>query len=574
MNNSILFLDGVGDYSIIQETNRFNTADFNILILANILKKVGFEIKYVDARTDTFTRNKLYAIIKSFKPSKIVISANLDNIEHIRRLLIKQILVCNQVILLSRNYDLGWIDNINDIKINDIINIDEKYSLQQFIDPNILEHFFQNGSIKYEISRYNLTKKSVVPDWNLINNITDYIPELNIGSGCNRKCSFCSIADSRVEFRDIDSVMIEIEYLLDNGVQYFHIANHSFSTDLSYMKQFCHRIIHKFKNRDFVWSCYGIPENLLTDTEIFKLLKEAKLSRIELSIESGSESILKRYNIYSNRSTIIDVVNNAVKNNITSIVGHLIIGGPFESKRTISETLSLVKKLIKTAPGFIEFKTSFWYPDYNSLICQNIGNYGIKLNKQFHKRGVRKIHCMGGTKYLSSIELIEFKQKLMKKITLLMKTSIYRLSPKNRAEHINLYEKGLTTQYYFNFLSKSTTSLLYYLRYRNRFLKFSWEIDDEIDNWAPLVTTKITKYKGKNILVYDNLLSKENKSPILEITRSESLMVNLADGTRALKEIVSCFSQVTNNRMKRNNILKFYKKLEVFDLALFTKVLK
>ena len=571
MNNCVFFLDGVGDYSVVQKINRIKVPNNYFPFLSYLLKKYGFEVKYIDARSNIFSKEYLINIITEQKPISILINTNYDNIQHITRLNIKESYNDINVVLFSDNFDLNWLSHVGEVTIDHFIISDKSIDISDFI-RRILQHLIPinnalSGNLK-DISHLSVDK--LVSDWTFIDDLSGYSIELNVASGCPRKCSFCSIACTEVKFRDIDLVINEIEFLLNNGIQYFHVANHSFTTDLSYVEIFCTKLIAKFNDKDFLWSCFGLPEYLYKENYIFKLLKESKLGRIELSIESGSRDILQQYDINLNKEIITEVIKNTIENDITSILGHIIIGSSKESKNSLNETFEFIQQLINISSGYIEFNISFIHPDVGSSLY----NTEDPSFERFSKRNIRKLGCMHDTEELKCVELVTTKQLFNKEIYKLLRSSVCKINQKNRLTHVEYYKKGLCTQYFFHFLSRSTTGGLHQLKSRNRFFKFSWEITDEIDKYSPFILSKVLKKDEKNILVFDPLLANLDSSPFLVISSENLKMIQLADGRKTFIEIVNILSDLTDDHQNiRINLLNYYRKLESMDLLLFTKIL-
>ncbi len=569
MNKRILFIDGIGDYSVIQKINRFRFSDYHILIFAKVFRDLDYNINILDARVEKFCKEYLYNKIDTFQPDYLIIRVTQDNFKHIERLKLESKLEKSQVILLTKNLGDGIIHFSGS---HQIIDINERIPYQQMLKENVYR--FLNIFNHYNKNFDSTYFQNVTPSWDLVSTITNNTPAIYIGSGCDRSCSFCAIADSKVELRPVESVINEIKYLLDKNIQYFHIADHNFISNLNYVIELCERIIHNFKDRKFVWSCFIIPEFLLKDMEIVNLLIDSKLVRFELGIESGSNDILKKFCINPYNDSLMEIIRKAYDKNITSILANFIIGGPNENKTTIEETKTLIEQLIELAPGTIEFNLSYFYPEYGSRIFIDNCNYDY-ISNPYVLQGSIKTTCLFENSFLSREEIIEAKNQLVSHSIQLMKNSISKTNIKKRLAHIELSNRGLTTQYFFHFFHKNSTFERYNL-FKGHFNKFSWEIENEIDDYAPYFLSLVTNYNEKNIISIDRLLQNKNDDAIgIKLNFGEYTLINLADGRKTISEIVNfCLMNDDLNNFSRDHILNLYKKIESYDLLIFTKLLR
>jgi hypothetical protein len=131
-----------------------------------------------------------------------------------------------------------------------------------------------------------------------------------------------------------------------------------------------------------------------------------------------------------------------------------------------------------------------------------------------------------------------------------------------------LHEKGLTSKYVFYFLHNSSTSKLFALRETNRFIKFSWELSDDINNYTPIIATSYSTKKDKNYYLYDNILSNAN-SPLIELDDLKMELVNYSKKKYSLKTILEKMKQKYN--IDNEKIQSFYNLLEEKDLLFYSK---
>jgi anaerobic magnesium-protoporphyrin IX monomethyl ester cyclase len=164
--------------------------------------------------------------------------------------------------------------------------------------------------------------------------------------GCPHNCSYCqptlrTIFGKRVRFRSVENVMEEIEVLISTyGIQGLFILDDTFTCNKKFVAGFCNEILKRNIH-------LSIAINSRVDTineGMLDLLKEAGIETIMFGIESGSRKVLDNLQ----KGTTLEQINNAVlwtKKRGIRVYGYFIIGSPMESRETLEQTFSLVKRL-------------------------------------------------------------------------------------------------------------------------------------------------------------------------------------------------------------------------------------
>jgi hypothetical protein len=258
-----LIIDNINDYSSNKSTERNKSDCIASMIESYINNIIGNEAELLDASENDFIFNSSkYNNFQVF-----IFRVNEDNLSSIFR------------INSSISQKIVFFFSVNE-------NLDKYF-------PKELNKFYFNFNEREKID-CNLTKinKLLDIDTDKKNNIDsikkcsiDYANKsmnVTVGSGCNRTCSFCSISKTDVELYKLESVVSEIKENLENGIKYFHINNHSFTSDLEYVEEFCNLIIKECEDISYKWSCFIVPENVTNNIDILSLLKKAKLDRIEI----------------------------------------------------------------------------------------------------------------------------------------------------------------------------------------------------------------------------------------------------------------------------------------------------
>jgi hypothetical protein len=332
-----LFIDGWGDYSIFTENNRICLMNPIFLQYATLLQSKNKTVFFWDARDKKFSKEKLLNFINKEKIETIIFYTNIDNINSISHLSLRIISHTNvNILFFSINEDLSKLINRDEPNIKSFVYNEKNtpyFNLKIFLElceldiqSNIIENIPANYSF-YEI-------------------IKEKTATINIGTGCAGKCNFCCIAKTNLFFRSIDIIMGEIESLLKRGINYFHIMNHSFSCDRNFMEEFCNRLIEKTNSYDFVWSCFIIPNFFVDNLDLLPLMVKAKLKKIEMGCESGSNEILKSLSINHTLSDVEKIIAEAIKVELPAITVHFVVGSPKETQGSLEETKEFIHRLL------------------------------------------------------------------------------------------------------------------------------------------------------------------------------------------------------------------------------------
>jgi radical SAM superfamily enzyme YgiQ (UPF0313 family) len=231
---------------------------------------------------------------------------------------------------------------------------DERISLERnfltFLEVlNIIPDF---GCIEKHTTNYSLEK-----------NFRKKTAVINIGSGCKAKCRFCTIADTKLIYRPVDVLMQEITSLLNMGVKYFHVANHSFSCDRKFMKDFCTKLMDMIFSYDFAWSCFVVPSFFVDNIDLLPLMAKSNLKKIEIGCESGSEILLSEMNIKHSSSDIEKIIAAAIFENIYVFSAHFNLGSPKESVKSLTETKDLILKLLDLTTALCDIHLHCYFPE-------------------------------------------------------------------------------------------------------------------------------------------------------------------------------------------------------------------
>jgi len=162
--------------------------------------------------------------------------------------------------------------------------------------------------------------------------------------GCPYKCTFCSIADTKLRKRSIDLILEEIKLLYNrHGIREFHMVDDNFTMDMDYAKNYLKALIKL--SLEASWATpNGIRLERL-DRELVELMKDAGFYSISVGIESGSERIRIKMKKGSNLNKIRKELQMVYDVGGIDITGFFILGFPGETREDIEKTLRFSREL-------------------------------------------------------------------------------------------------------------------------------------------------------------------------------------------------------------------------------------
>jgi hypothetical protein len=345
----------------------------------------------------------------------------------------------------------------------------------------------------------------------------------------------------------MDIIMNEIESLLKRGINYFHVMNHSFSCDRNFVEKFCYKLIEKANYYDFAWSCFVIPSFFIADLDLLPLMVKAKLSKIEIGCESGSNTILSALNVGHTIMDIEKIVTKTFSVGIPATAMHFIIGSPKETKETLEETKDFVHKLLFLTGCFCDIHLHSYFPEND--IFPTI--YDTILRK--------RTNFIENTEYLTINELKGFKKSLQQEI-IQKKKDVIKAPLKIKYTHYELNNKyKIYTQAYQNYISKSWVETLFRRKAVYKHIYFFWEIENNIDEYVPRLP--FLNYIPQELL-------KDDYSNMVIV------LMNLIRQGHTVGDLITIIGTETNNKINKNSLLQMLKDLEKNYPLYYTKYLK
>lgn len=151
--------------------------------------------------------------------------------------------------------------------------------------------------------------------------------------GCSSSCVYCVEANSRVTFKDIPDVILEIKLLVDRGYNHFHLCDSEFNESLEFSIDFCEAL--KKSGMNIRWAVYMKPAEF--SKKLFKLMKETGVYLITLTVDTW-----KKCTEYWGD---IEKFVFTAKPLGLKIAIDLLAGFPYETEEDTLECLNILRRL-------------------------------------------------------------------------------------------------------------------------------------------------------------------------------------------------------------------------------------
>ncbi len=212
---------------------------------------------------------------------------------------------------------------------------------------DLLETNHQPGSIFAKRTNYLYNE-----DMPRVNTLTAYSAYVKVAEGCQHNCAFCIIPAirGRLRSRPIHSVVKEVMNLVDGGVQEINLIAQDLAaygrdlneTDLLQLL----KALVKIDGLKWIRLLYVYPENISDEFLEFFASEEKIVKYLDIPVQHGSNSVLKRMNRDVSREEIVATVNKLrSKVPTVAIRTSVMVGFPGETCEEFEDLKSLVQEL-------------------------------------------------------------------------------------------------------------------------------------------------------------------------------------------------------------------------------------
>jgi radical SAM superfamily enzyme YgiQ (UPF0313 family) len=201
--------------------------------------------------------------------------------------------------------------------------------------------------------------------------------------GCPYRCAFCFEGGNskNLRMRAADDVLHEIETRLrrSRGPRYLFFCDDTFTADPKRLAELLKGVRRLRERHDFVWFCEGHPGFLARRPELIREMIKSGMVRMQIGMESGVDHVLQAYGKRALPEDVKNVVDICYGEGLPQLAGNFIIGGAFETRRTLETTTRFALDLLYRAPGMLDLSTTFLMPLPGTRISTNPESFDIAL---------------------------------------------------------------------------------------------------------------------------------------------------------------------------------------------------
>jgi len=166
---------------------------------------------------------------------------------------------------------------------------------------------------------------------------------LSLTRGCPGKCTFCGSPmfwGPKVRSHSADYFVAQLETLYNKGITFFYVSDDTFTLNKKRVIRICEKILEK--GLKINWA--AISRVNYVNEEVLSWMRRAGCIQISFGVESGSEKIRRVLNKKITTGQIKSAFAAAMKYGILARA-YFIYGCPGENKKTIQETIDLIREI-------------------------------------------------------------------------------------------------------------------------------------------------------------------------------------------------------------------------------------
>ncbi len=188
--------------------------------------------------------------------------------------------------------------------------------------------------------------------------------------GCPLSCTYCSLRKSPYRTRRIQSIMDEIEMVVEQfNAGFIDFEDENLSLDRQWFLQLLNELANRFTGCGLECRAMNGLYPLSLDEVIIRAMRKAGFKVLNLSLCSTSAAHLRRFGRPNVTQAFDSSLYFAEKYGL-SAVGYVIAGGPFQrAKDSVSDLLFLAQR--RVLAGLSIFYPAPGSPDYD--LCQRLG---------------------------------------------------------------------------------------------------------------------------------------------------------------------------------------------------------
>lgn len=431
-STDILFLDGL----------TYNFAEFSsflsvIFPMGKMLNDYGFNYRFLNAGLlSDFSIESLISEMTAIRFKTIGISSYATNIAVIHRLIprIKENFPGIPVILGGPQVSFSAEKTLANCNCDIIIRHEGEYKILKILDYYIrgkgtldeikgISYRDQCNGIKHNKDAEPIDLNELpTPDYSIFNNekfwhIPSDCPKskfqkflkfitqrfMYISSrGCPYRCIFCveGTMEQSHRFRSTEKVKEDLLAFMKEtgGVKLLAFGDDTFTYSKERVIEMCEMINELREIYGFSWYVEGRVNILSKYPELIKLLADSGVYRLQVGIESGSQTVLdiQRKGITKEQLRHVFEEVGRLKDYNFHIVGNIIWGLPGQDSNAIIETIEFIKELYRLSNFKAQVTSSYLAPFEGTPIRIDPHQYGLRIineNFEFECEPMKQVVC-------------------------------------------------------------------------------------------------------------------------------------------------------------------------------------
>ncbi len=357
-------------------------------------------------------------------------------------------------------------------------------------------------------------------DWDLSKMKDTRILNIMTGRGCPNRCSFCFEGNvRRLRLRSVENVLEEIDIYraLHPEMVGVNFLDDTFSIYTDRILRFCAEL----KKRRLCWICELHAAKLFKEPQLVEEMVDSGLMNAQIGLESGSREVLEAYKKNTDPEMILSVVEHLGKSKQANLEGNFILGGAFETKETLEQSIRLGEQLIMAAKGVIVVNCVFFAPYERTIMTTHPDDFGMELYPEYIDYTVDTMRiCVNRTQNLSREEIQEGRVQFEARMRAAYKKAVESMT---REEMEKLLDRPIG----FKRLSGPWKRAIRETEYVHMYIKCGRKYHSYFDPEAvPLRTFNDLKYKDGLLVIGPYALDGKEKH-----------LLELATGSRTFREL-------------------------------------
>lgn len=365
--------------------------------IAAVLEKRGYTVSIIDMQAKQVTREDLARILLDEKPQLIGLTTMVASYMNALRIsrFIKEFLPAVKIVVGGPQASFLPEETLREPAVDAVCLFEGEETVREIADRVVHGSGKDWGDIQGIAFRrhdevvvterrafYEDLDSLPYPARHLLDLRENYLMgSIIAGRGCPYKCIFCTataISGARCRLRSLDNIIGELSHLnVDYGISRLHFLDDTLSVSHSILKGLCEYF--QSGHVPWQWSCEARANTL--NHNLLKLMAAAGCKSIQYGVESGNQEVLNQVAKGIDLRHVDEIVRMTAQEGISPSCT-FIVGFPFDTEKTVQDSIDFAKKLKRYARPGVPVNTFFAIltPLPGSYVYTHADDLGITLH--------------------------------------------------------------------------------------------------------------------------------------------------------------------------------------------------